>query len=275
MKLKLITGLFLLTAWTVFPQRLATIAVFPFEAAETGPSPSDAAGITGQVLAELRSWGTMTVVEEDRAETAEYLVRGQLSRAEGGLVLSATTYDAKTGKALNTAREQGAALPELSGKIFSFCAQVVESVPFPNYLLGKWRSTLDLGDGILTCVLEFRTDRTVVVEQYETYERRGDSALKYQGYGRGTYSYGGHVRRLTAFKDARGVVYREAPVDGSMSINVSLEDALPKYGAINQNRISLAFDDEKNNFELLSAGLLCGDTPGSPPVAYSRFTKIQ
>jgi hypothetical protein len=89
------------------------------------------------------------------------------------------------------------------------------------------------------------------------------------------------VRRILALKDARGTVYREAPVDGSVSITLSLEDTLPKYGSLNQSRISLFFDEAKNNFELVSAGLVCGENFGGPAVypqttvAYTHFSKIQ
>jgi hypothetical protein len=280
MKKNLFAGLFLLTAFAAFSQRLSTVAVFPFEAAG-GITAADALGVTGQVIAELSSWGTLRIVEEDQAETAEYLVRGQLSKTNSALVLTATTFDAKTGKALNSSKEQAANLSGLAENMFSFCGQVVENVPFPNYLLGKWKAAINLGDGPLICILEFRSDRTVLAEQYDTYEHRANSGLKYQGYGSGTYSYRGHVRRILALKDAQGNVYREAPVDGLVSITLSLEDALPKYGSLSQSRISLCFDEDKNNFELVSAGLLCGENFGGPAVypqttvAYTRFTKIQ
>jgi hypothetical protein len=77
------------------------------------------------------------------------------------------------------------------------------------------------------------------------------------------------------------VVYREAPVDGSVSIALSLEDALPKYGSISQSRVSLAFDETKSSFELISSGFLCGENFGGPAVypqttiAYTHFVKIQ
>jgi hypothetical protein len=281
MKKKLIAGLFLLSAWAAFSQKLSIVAVLPFEAGPGGSSQDDAARLTGQVIAELRSWGSLTLVEEDQAENAEYLIRGQLSKTKGTLVLTASTFDAKTGKALNSAKEQGAGLNELSGNIFSFCVQVVENIPFPNYLIGKWRSTISMGDASLSCILEFKSDRTVLVERYDTYERRSDSSLQYQAYGKGSYSYSGHVRRVLALKDAKGAVYREAPVDGVVTITLSLEDALPKYSSIKQNRISLAFDDAKDSFELISSGLLCGDNQGGPSVypqrvvSYTQFRKIQ
>jgi hypothetical protein len=290
MKHKLIAGVFFLTVWGVFAQRLATVAVFPLEA-EEGVSPAEADRVNGQILTELRSWGLINIIEgeEERTGNAEYLIRGQLSRAASArngaanppLVLNASALDARTGRTLNTVREQIADMNELGDRIFSFCVGITENVPFPNYLLGKWRSVIDLGDGPLTCILEFRSDRTVLVERYDTYEYRNNSSLTYQGYGRGTYVYAGHVRRLLALKDARGAVYRETPVDGVVSLNISLEDALPKYGSLSRNRISLAFDEGKNNFELISGSLLCGENLGGPgvypqtAVAYTHFTKIQ
>lgn len=276
----LIAGIFLLIASGVFAQRVATVGVFPLEAGE-GVSPADAAQINGQILAELGSWGLITIVEGDRAESAEYLIRGQLSRTNAALVLDATAFEGRTGRALNNVKEQAANMNALGDSVFSFCVRITENIPFPNYLLGKWRSVINLGDGPLTCVLEFRSDRTVLVEQYDTYEYRNGSSLTYQGYGRGSYVYAGHVRRLLALKDARGLVYREAPVDGVVTINISLEDALPKYGSLSRNRISLAFDEGKNNFELISDSLLCGENLGGPgiypqtAVAYTHFTKIQ
>ncbi|MDR3145880.1 MAG: hypothetical protein LBU21_06355 [Treponema sp.] len=278
MKKQLILILFVLSAAAAFAQRVSSIAVFPFEAPEGGFTPAELAALTGQVVSELRSWGTLTIVE---GGGADYQVRGQLSKTNRGLVLSAVTADGKTERVLNTSREQAADLNALGERIFSFCAQVVEQIPFPNYLLGKWRSVITLENGILTCLVEFKSDRTVVFEQYDTYEHRSGSALKYQGFGRGSYAYTGHVRRTLALKDAKGAVYREAPVDGSVSFTVSLEDTLPRFTAINQNRISLFFNEDKSGFELVSAGLACGDNYDGPRVypqsmiAYTNFTKTQ
>jgi hypothetical protein len=263
-----------------FSQRLATVAVFPLEAGN-GISPAEAARMTGQVLAELKSWGLLTVVEEDGAASAGYLIRGSLSKTGAALVLSATTFEARTDRALNTAKEQGANLNELGERIFSFCAKAAENIPFPNYLLGKWVSVIDLGDGPLTCILEFRSDRTVVAERYDTWEYRNGSSLAYQAYGRGTYSFVAQVRRILALKDSRGLVYREAPVDGVVSINLSLQDSLPQYASLSRNRISLAFDEAKGKFELISGSFLCGENQGGPAIypqtalAYTHFTKIQ
>ncbi|AEF81140.1 hypothetical protein [Leadbettera azotonutricia] len=266
--------MFLLTALTAFSQRLSIVAVFPFEFTGTGLTAGDAASLTDQLITELNSWGTLNLLIGDNpenAKNAEYLVRGQLARQSNQVVLTATTYDAKTNKALNTAKAQADTPAALSSQMFVFAAQVTENVPFPNYLLGKWRAVINMDDGPLTCILEFRSNRTIIVERYDTWEHRGDNALRYQGFGTGAYSYWGHARRTV-----RGV-----PVDGFVTINLKLEDALPKYTALSQSRLNLNFDEEKNNFELVSAGFSCGDNFSGPSVypssavAYTQFTKIQ
>jgi hypothetical protein len=201
----------------------------------------------------------------------EYLVRGQLSRQNNQTIISVTTYSAQTDKALNTAKEQAATASALLNQIFTLAAQVTENVPFPNYLVGRWRSIINLNQGPLVCTIEFRSDRTVRVIQYDTWEHRGSNSLTYQGIGTGTYSYWGHARRTV----------RGSPVDGFVTLNLKLEDALPKYEAISFSRMNLNFDEEKNNFELVGGGFTCGDNFSGPSVypeavvAYTKFTKIQ
>jgi hypothetical protein len=271
MKKILITLAFLLTALAVFPQRLSVVAVFPFEAKGNGVNAADAEALTGQIIRELESWGTLNIIGSGEAGSAEYLIKGQLASQNNQMVLSAVTYNAKTSKVLNSSKEQAANVNALSSQIFSLCAQITENIPFPNYLLGKWRAVINMVDGPLVCILEFGSNRTIRVEQYDTWEYRADRSLKYQGFGAGTYSYWGHVRRTV----------RGSPVDGFVTINLKLEDALPKYTSLSLTRLNLFFDDEKNNFELVSAALSCGDNYAGPSVypqtavGYTRFTKIQ
>jgi hypothetical protein len=271
MKKILMILVFLPVAAAVFPQRLSVVAVSPFEARGNGVNAADAEALSRRIVSELESWGTLTIISGDEPGRAEYVVKGQLARQNNQLVLSAVTYNAATNKALNSSKEQAADLGALSSRIFSLCAQITENIPFPNYLLGKWRALINMADGPLVCILEFRSNRTIRVEQYDTWEHRGDRSLKYQGFGTGTYSYWGHVRRTV----------RGSPVDGFVTVNLSLEDALPKYTALSLARLNLFFDEEKNNFELVSAGLSCGDNYAGPSVypqasvAYTKFTKIQ
>jgi TolB-like protein len=271
MKKILIVLIFLPVALAVFPQKPSVVAVFPIEAKGNGVNAAAAEALTRQIIAELESWGTLDIIGSDEANRAEYLVKGQLTSQNNQMILSAVTYNAKTSKALNSSREQAAGINALSSQVFSLCAQITENIPFPNYLLGKWRAVINMVDGPLVCILEFRSNRTVRVEQYDTWEYRGDRSLKYQGFGTGTYSYWGHVRRTV----------RGSPVDGFVTVNIKLEDALPKYTTLSLTRLNLFFDDEKNNFELVNAGLVCGDNYAGPSVypqaavVYTKFTKIQ
>jgi hypothetical protein len=253
--------------------KLSSLGLFPFEASD-GAAETETAALVTRVVEELRSWGTLTVLAGAEAEKAEYTVKGRLSRQGGQLVLSAVTYDAKQ-KELNSSKEQAPGLNDFSARIFSFCAQLTENVPFPNYLLGTWQSVLEPavpdessplvpGDGPLVCIIEFQTGQRVLVKQFDTYEQKGSQSLKYEAIGTGTYSYWGHARRNIGGLTA----------DATFSLSVSLEDALPKYGSLNASRMGLAFDEEKKTFEMGGAGLPCGDKPGGKSLSYDHFTKI-
>jgi hypothetical protein len=241
--------------------RLATLGVFPFEAGN-GAAEADAAILTAQTVKELGSWGTLTVLEGEAAEKAEYTVKCRLSLQGNQLTLSAVTYDAN-GKDLNSSREQAPGLKELSARIFSFCAQLTENVPFPNYLPGTWQSVIDLESGPLVCIIEFQTGRGAIIKRFDTYEQRGSQSLRYQAIGSGTYTYRGHARR-----DIGGLT-----ADATFSLTASLEDALPKYESLRAGRMGLAFDEGKNTFQM-GGGLPCGDRTGEPGLAYTRFTRL-
>ena len=275
MKKTLWALLFLGITAAVFGQRLSTVGIPPFEAAE-GVSAADAANLTRQVIGELSSWGTLNIVEGAEAESAEYIVRGKLSRQGGQFVLSAVT--SRSGRALNESKEQAAAAGAIS--VFSFCAQAVEHVPYPNYLLGKWQSEISTPDGPVVCIMEFKSDRTVQVGQYDTWEHKQNHALKYEGYGAGTYAYAGYARRTMNIRDAQGNS-RQSPVDATVSVNLTIEEALTEYAALSLSGLRVLFNDARSAFELLNEGLPCGrnfDGASVYPLstlAFTRFTKIQ
>ncbi len=262
-------------------QELSSLVVFVFEVSGTGLKPEDGEAITRRCIDEIRSWGTVTVLDESQAGNADYVVRGKLSRDRNGLTLSAVTLEGKTEKNLVSAKEQASTMEELNGKLFDFCIQIVQPVPFPNYLIGKWEASIPVGGSPLLCRLEFKSNRTVVVERYDTYEYQTGSVLKYEGYGNGSYTYIGRIRRVMAFRDSRGNVYRESPVDGSLSISLTLKDALPAYTPFSSSRLYLVFDEGRSGFELVSSGLPCGENNGGPSVypqknlAYTKFVKIE
>ena len=270
MKRAIISIIFLVFTLSAYGQRLATVGILPFEA--SGVSAGEAAEATRLVIAEMSSWGIMTVLTGDEAEKGEYLVRGQVSRQNNRIVFSAATVLRSSGRTLNNSKEEGSSVGGVA--ITAFCAQVAENIPFPNYMLGKWRSTIDMLDGPVTCILEFRSDRTVRVEQYDTWEHNGTDILKYQAIGSGTYSYAGYLRRTVTIGG------RTIEADATVGVNLNLEDALPKYVKIEQGGLRVLFNEAKTYFELVSGSLPCGDNFTGPSVYpsnrvfYTKFTKL-
>ena len=274
MRKAVLVFIFSITAFSVFAQRIATVGILPFEASGAGVSAGDAAEATRLVITELSPCSTLTILSGDQAKDGDYLIRGQITRQGNQIVLTATVQDAKSGRTLNTAKEQGSALSAIS--IFSLCVQVTDYIPYPPYLLGKWQSTINMIDGPVTCILEFRSDRTVRVQQYETWEHNGTDSLKYQAIGAGTYTFSGyHLRRSVTVGGQRILT------DGGIGIDLPLEDALPKYSKVTVSGLRMVFNDSKNGFDLVNGGFPCGDNFTGPSVYpsakvfYTKFTKIQ
>jgi hypothetical protein len=263
-----------------FSQRVSSIVILPFEVIGRGVSNIDAVSITKQVVSEISSWGTIAVLEEKEAATADYVVRGQLSVDNRLIALTATTYVARDNRPLTSHRVQAENVRGLSSRIFNFCIQMTEPIPLPNYLLGKWMSTVDLNDGNLTCILVFGEDRTIKIERYDTYEHRQGSSLVYQGFGTGTYTYHLQVRKMETIQDLSGAS-RETAVDGSVMVTLTLEDTLPSFSSLRTERIKRVLAANNNGLERLTAGFPCGDNFDGPSVypethiAYTQFTKIQ
>ena len=255
----------------VFSQRLATVGIMPFESA--GVSADEAMEATRMVVAELSSWGTVTVLQGSDAENAEYIVRGRISRQNNQIMLSATTSERGSGRAMTASREQAPALGAISME--SFCAQITEQIPFPNYLLGTWQSTINMVDGPIVSILEFRPNRTIVVHRFDTWEHNGANSLRYQGIGDGAYTYAGYRRRTV------NIGGRQIQSDATVGINLALEDALPLFSNIRAGGLRVLFDDSRNTFELAYGGIPCGSNfkgtsvYPSENVFYTRFTKIQ
>ena len=270
--LLLASALTLAAQGTVTP-RLPILGIMPFTVSGAGVNEGDAAEATRMVVNELSSWGTITILSGDQAKDAEYLVRGQIARADNQIVLSAATSDTQTGKILNNSREQASELGAIS--IQTFCTKIAENVPFPNYLLGKWRSTINMADGPVTCIMEFQSNRTIQVQQFDTWEHNGVNILKYQGFGSGTYTYAGYLRRSLTIDQ------RALSADATVGINIKLEDALPKFTSVSAGGLRILFDDSKSSFELVYGGIPCGNNFSGPSVYpsenvyYTKFTKIQ
>ena len=271
MKKYFLTFLLLTFAFSAaFAQRIPVVGVLPFTAGRNVTS-EDAAAVTRQVIEELTSWGMNIVREEGRAE---YIVKGTLARQGTSFVLTAETIEAKTNETLNESKEQAAAVKDIS--IFNFCVKIVEMVPFPNYLLGKWQSALNMPDGPVICIIEFKSDRTITVERYDTWEHRRMNSLRYEGYGIGSYSYAGYYSRRSMTVNSQQI-----RIDATASFNLKLEETLPEQTEVNQNRLGLVFGSDKNSFDIIGGALPCGrnyDGNSVFPSAYigfTRFTKIR
>jgi len=265
--------LFLILTFSTFAQRLTTVGIMPFETSGDGVDENDAEEVVKMIAEELGSWGVMTILTGEQARTAEYLVRGQVSRQDNQFVIEASVSDPRTGRILNTAHASASSPRAIHRE--SLCVQIAENIPYPNYLLGKWQSTINMIDGPVICILDFRSDRTVRVERFDTWEHNGANSLKYQAIGSGTYSYSGYLRRTVT------IDRREIVTDATVGISLTLEDALPKYRTVSAGGLRVLFDEEKLNLELSYGGIPCGENHSgasvypSRNVYYSKFTKIQ
>ena len=265
--------LFLVFAFPAYTQRLTTVGIMPFEISGTDVNENDAEETIKLIAEELASWGVMSILSGDQARNAEYFVRGQVSIQDNQFVINASTSEARSGRILNTAKESANGLAGIS--IFSLCAQIAENIPYPNYLIGRWQATINMADGPVTCILDFRSDRTVRAIRFDTWEHNGSNILKYQAFGSGTYSYAGYMRRTVS------IDRRQIQTDATVGINLNLEDALAKYRAVSVGGLRLLFDEAKENLELSYGGIPCGDNHSgasvypSANVFYTKFIKIQ
>ena len=240
-----------------FAQAIRTVGVLPFEVNE-GASAAQAAEATGLVVAMLGTSQTLSINTGAQAENSEFIVRGQISGADGQIVLTATIENA-AGNVMNTARSQAASLGAIS--MFAFCIQLADFIPFPNYMIGRWESTVQMIDGPVTAILDFRPGGVVIVEKYETWEHSGVNSLKYQAIGTGTYSFFGHHLRRTISVGGQSI-----QPHASLNINLNLEDALPDFLNISATGLMLVFNETRGAFELVTAGLPFGNNLSGPAV---------
>jgi len=261
-----------LAVGAVFAQKTPVIAIIPFEVTGGGVTADEANRVTGMITAELNSWGSLKVLSTEAG--AEYVVRGTLSKVGNNYILSGVTTDARSKKKLNDSTEQAAALKDLS--IFSFCSNIVQNVPLPNYLLGTWQSVINMPDSPIVCIIECKSDRTARVERYDTWEHKKNNSLRYEGYGTGSYSYAGFFVRRTITVNSK-----QEQIDAMISFNLKLEETLPEQTSVNQSRLGIRFNADKTAFDIIGGSLPCGrnyDGPSVYPSAYigfAQFTKIK
>jgi len=262
--------LFLVSLCAVYAQRVPVVGITVFDTGGGGVTMAEAANLSGKVSAELNSWGTLSVVDPSGAE---YVIRGTLSKSGGKYILTASTINASTKRTLNEYSEQGNTINSIS--ITNFCAKAVERVPLPNYLLGKWQSTINMPDGPVVCIMEFKSDRSVNVERFDTWEHKQKNALRYEGYGKGSYTYVGYANRLITVNS------QQIRIDAAIGVDLELEETLPEQTNVNIRGISVVFNADKTAFEIVNGSLLCGrnfDGPSVYPAAvigFSQFIKIR
>jgi len=260
--------LFLLTISlnAVYAQRLPSVGVV-FETSGTGVNTADINNITNKIVAELKSWGTLNAAQGEAG--AEYIIRGTLSIQSGNFIAAAVTVNASSSQQLNEYQERGRTLNDIS--ITGFCASAVDRIPLPNYLLGTWRSTVNMPDGPVVCIIEFGAGRRANVERYDTWEHRRDNALRYEGYGAGSYTYIGYANRQMTINA------KQVRIDAVFSVNLDLEETLPEQTRVNSGSLAIIFNSEKTSFEIANGSLLCGrnhDGPSVYPAAVIGFTQF-
>jgi hypothetical protein len=249
-----------------FAQRVPVVGVMAFETG-AGATAAEAANATSQIISELSSWGTINVVQGSAG--AEYIIRGTFGKQGASVILAGTTTNAGSQQALNTYNERGNALN--NAFIFQFCLKAVERVPFPNYLVGTWQATLNMPDGPVICIIEFRSNRTARVERYDTWEHKENNSLRYEGYGTGTYSYVGYANRVITVNS------QQVRIDATIGVTLDLEETLPDQTSVNRSGLSLVFNGDKSAFNLVNGMLPCGtnhDGPSVYPSASLGFTNI-
>jgi TolB-like protein len=271
MKRKLLVFLFFVTALSAaYAQRLPVIAVLAFESANRAVA-EEAVFVTREIITEFNSWGLNVIQYE---EGADYIIRGNVSRIGNNVVLTAETVEARSGRVLTETREQAASLPAIS--IHDFCARIIEGVPFPNFLVGTWQSVINMPDGPIVSIIEFRANRTIRVERYDTWEHRLNNSLRYEGYGTGTYTYAGFFVPRTM-----NLGGQSAQIDAMININLTLQDTLPGQANVNRNRLGIVFNSDRTAFEIIGGYLPSGrnyDGPSIFPsavIGFTSFTRIR
>ena len=257
------------TAETAFAQRQA-IGIVTFETTGSGVTAKDAADLTNKIIDELNSWGTINAVQGESG--ADYIIKGTLSKQSGNFVLSAKTSDAG-GKILNEYKEQARTINDMPA--YLLCVRAVEKVPLPNYLLGTWQSTINMPDGPVVCIIEFKADKSVRVERYDTWEHKQNNSLRYEGYGTGSYSCICFVNKVV------NVSGRQVSVDAMFNVNLRLEETLPAQTSVSQGGLRLVFNGDRASFEIENGILPCGRNFDGPSVyssavlGFSQFRKIR
>jgi TolB-like protein len=157
--------IFSMAGFIVFAQQLPTVAVATFDTIG-GVTKDEAQVITELFMAELVSKGTVNVVDRvnfdkiiaemkfqtsdwsnnqktaalGKALNAQYVIRGQVMKMSDRIYWTATMLDINTAQVLYSSREQLSNLGEAFDKLPTFCDQMLNKIPAPNYFVGIWKT---------------------------------------------------------------------------------------------------------------------------------------
>jgi hypothetical protein len=135
---------------------------------------------------QLSDWSNdQKTAQGGRALNAEYIIYGQFMKMGTMFYLTATMLDINTAQRLYSSREQFQNQDQIFNNIPSFCKQIVDKIPTPNYFIGRWRSRefVSLSDEYylrrfsqraprpnsirLECEIEFKSDGTLIIHKFE------------------------------------------------------------------------------------------------------------
>ncbi|MDR1218202.1 MAG: hypothetical protein LBK73_01170 [Treponema sp.] len=155
--------------------------------------------ISQQMNFQITDWSDNDKVAQlGQALNVEYIIRGQIMKMGNAMYLSSTMLDVNTTAIIVSAREQLGGFDELFTTLPKLSRQLLNGLPEPNYLVGKWRTSDS------KCILEFKADRTIIVERYD-YEYNLNSGARSDGpVGEGTAS--GQGSYSTAYPASGGSI---------------------------------------------------------------------
>jgi len=223
MKRFLLTAAFVLIGSMAFSQELI-IVVAPFDV-RAGFSRNDAETIEYLLINELSKSKTIKVLDQSdamfretirrmqfelsdwsnpkkvadfgKALNANAVVLGRVMTLGNELILAIRINDLNT--EIKAANDMVfTSVSEVRGKLPAFTGEVVNNLPKPpvgNPFIGSWRSTITSNGLTLICILDFYSDGSINVEQYDTNRvTRGLAGMSHsnkakKGKGYGTYSY--------------------------------------------------------------------------------------
>jgi hypothetical protein len=131
---------------------------------------------------------------------------------------------------------------ELFSKIPELVQSMIDNLPLPNPFVGRWRSTITSNGLTLICILNFRSNGSITVEQYDTnrvtqhLEGVRYSNDRRRGRGNGTYS----IRN-----SGNAVVADISLTLSGVSHEFSAITTQARFAANNPNRFTINFRDEQ------------------------------